>query len=275
MAAAHLPFLRIIAKSIRLPRAKVSVAVPKTSGHHSAGAGTGEPSCTPGGMMKSHARSTRPPSRRRRGRLTAAAVAFVAVIATATAWLALKNSSADESVSANLPTAASGLTAPQAASTDAVTELDKTFLTKVRQAGLWEIPAGRLAQTNASSEAIKRAGLHLLEGHSKLDQLVREDSQALQVPIPDLATAEQQAWVDQLRKARGSNFDQLFVDLLRASHGKVFITIGEVRASTKNSVVRRLAAQANTTVQDHMDVLEDTGLVTDAILDDVASTIPK
>ncbi|WNZ06550.1 hypothetical protein [Streptomyces sp. 11x1] len=39
-----------------------------------------------------------------------------------------------------------------------VTEVDREFLVKVRQAGLWEIPAGRLAQTNASNEAVKRAG---------------------------------------------------------------------------------------------------------------------
>ncbi|WP_234435710.1 DUF4142 domain-containing protein [Streptomyces sp. NRRL F-2747] len=153
--------------------------------------------------------------------------------------------------------------------------LDKTFLTEVRQAGLWEIPACRPAQANASSEANKRAGLHLLDGHSKLDQPVRNDSEALHVPIPDQATAEQQCWAEQLRNARGSAFDQLFVDLLRESHGRVFTTIGEVRASTKNSLVRRHATQANTTVQDHMDVLEETGLVTDATLDGVASSIPK
>ncbi len=81
--------------------------------------------------------------------------------------------------------------------------------------------------------------------------------------------------MDQLKNARGQAFDQLFVDLLRASHGKIFITIGEVRATTKNSLIRRLATQTNNTVQDHMDVLEDTGLVKDATLDDVASTIPK
>ncbi|MFF4953264.1 hypothetical protein [Streptomyces chattanoogensis] len=40
-------------------------------------------------------------------------------------------------------------------------------------------------------------------------------------------------------------------------------------------MVRRLATQANNTVQGHMDVLEDTGLVTDTTLDDVAATIPK
>ncbi|UQA97392.1 DUF4142 domain-containing protein [Streptomyces halobius] len=224
-------------------------------------------------MMKSHARNTRPAPRR--GLLITAVVALVAVIATVSVWLSQRDTSADEPVSANLPAAAAGPAAQQDGGADSLTALDKTFLTKVRQAGLWEIPAGRLAQTRASSEAVKRAGTHLLDGHSKLDQLVREDADALNVPIPDEATPEQQGWVDQLKNARGSAFDQLFVDLLRASHGKVFITIGEVRAATKHPLVRRLATVANDTVQDHMEVLEDTGLVTDATLDDVASAVPK
>ncbi|MGW7486462.1 DUF4142 domain-containing protein [Streptomyces sp. NPDC054786] len=223
--------------------------------------------------MKSHARNPRPTSNR--GRFIAAALALTTVIAAVSVWLWQRNSSADESVSADLPAANAALNGPQKGSAGALGALDKTFLTKVRQAGLWEMPAGRLAQTHASSEAIKRAGMHLLEGHSKLDELAREDSEALSVPIPDQATAEQQGWVDQLKNARGRAFDQLFVDLLRASHGKIFITIGEVRATTKNTMIRRLATQTNNTVQDHMDVLEDTGLVTDATLDDVASTIPK
>ncbi|MFI0904474.1 DUF4142 domain-containing protein [Streptomyces sioyaensis] len=223
--------------------------------------------------MKSHARNPRATSNR--GRFIAAALALTTVIAAVSVWLWQRNSSADESVSADLPAAKAALNGPQGGSAGALSALDKTFLTKVRQAGLWEMPAGRLAQTHASSEAIKRAGMHLLEGHSKLDELAREDSEALSVPIPDQATAEQQGWVDQLKNARGRAFDQLFVDLLRASHGKIFITIGEVRATTKNTMIRRLATQTNNTVQDHMDVLEDTGLVTDGTLDDVASTIPK
>jgi predicted outer membrane protein len=157
-----------------------------------------------------------------------------------------------------------------------VTELDKTFLVKVRQAGLWEMPAGDLAQTHASSDAVKRAGLHLLDGHSHLDQLVREDAKMLGVQLPDQASAEQQGWVRQLTAAQGLEFDKLFVNLLRASHGKIFATIAEVRAGTQNDVIRRHATQANQTVLDHMNVLEDTGLVDPATLQDVANTVnPK
>ncbi|MBW1602135.1 DUF4142 domain-containing protein [Streptomyces sp. JJ66] len=142
-----------------------------------------------------------------------------------------------------------------------VTDVDRQFLVAVRQAGLWEIPAGRLAQTNASSEAVKRAGHHLIDGHAKLDQLVREDAKLLGVEIPDEATAEQQQWVEDLRAAKGAEFDKLFANVLRASHGKIFATIGEVRAATQNDLIRRHSRQANQTVLDHMEVLEDTGLV--------------
>jgi predicted outer membrane protein len=154
-----------------------------------------------------------------------------------------------------------------------VTELDKTFLVKVRQAGLWEIPAGDLAQTHASSEQVKRAGLHLLDGHSHLDQLVREDAKILGVTLPDLATPEQQGWVRQLTNAQGLEFDKLFANLLRASHGKIFATIAEVRAGTQNDVIRRHATQANQTVLDHMTVLEDTGLVDAKTIADVAAAV--
>ncbi|EOD63916.1 hypothetical protein H480_34607 [Amycolatopsis vancoresmycina DSM 44592] len=154
-----------------------------------------------------------------------------------------------------------------------VTELDKTFLVKVRQAGLWEIPAGDLAQTHASSEQVKRAGLHLLDGHSHLDQLVREDAKMLGVTLPDQASAEQQGWVRQLTAAQGLEFDKLFANLLRASHGKIFATIAEVRAGTQNDVIRRHATQANQTVLDHMTVLEDTGLVDAKTIADVAAAV--
>ncbi|MFG2192171.1 DUF4142 domain-containing protein [Streptomyces sp. NPDC048639] len=157
-----------------------------------------------------------------------------------------------------------------------VTEVDKTFLIKVRQAGLWEIPAGKLAQTHASNESVKRAGLHLIDGHSRLDQLVREDARILGVQLPNKASAEQQGWVRQMENARGPEFDRLFANLLRSSHGKIFATIGEVRASTQNDLIRRHARQANQTVLDHLEVLEDTGLVDGKTLQEVEEAVaPK
>lgn len=203
-------------------------------------------------------------------RLTAVTVAAAVLIAVAAVLLTLQGQNSQADVGGATPAGSGEFqdgTQPQGAAQDAqsnagpVTPIDEKFLVAVRQAGLWEIPAGRLAQTNGSSEAVKRAGLHLIDGHAKLDQLVREDARILNVQIPDEATAEQQGWVEQLRDAEGEEFDKLFANLLRASHGKIFATIGEVRGATQNDLIRRHARQANQTVLDHLEVLEDTGLV--------------
>ncbi|MEU0529071.1 DUF4142 domain-containing protein [Amycolatopsis tolypomycina] len=208
-------------------------------------------------------------------RVRAIVAGAVAIAALGAATIVITNSGGVGQ--ASQVTDAHGGVAPEApapvGNSGPLTDVDRTFMVKVRQAGLWEIPAGRFAQTHASSEAVKRAGMHLLDGHSLLDQLVREDSAVTGVQLPDQATPEQQDWDRQLANAQGQEFDKLFVSLLRSSHGKIFATIAEVRASTQNDLVRRLARQANQTVMDHMEVLEDTGLVTTQTLEEVGTAV--
>jgi predicted outer membrane protein len=231
--------------------------------------------------MRPNRRAARPKVSMRTIAIIATACAVVAAV-----LIAIRGTSGEASadqVASGLPQHSSGHydasgTAGQSASGQAqpVTQVDRTFLVKVRQAGLWEIPAGRLAQTHASSDAVRRAGLHLIDGHSKLDQLVREDARILGVQLPNEATPEQQGWVKQLDDAQGDEFDRLFANLLRASHGKIFATIGEVRAATQNDLIRRHARQANQTVLDHLEVLEDTGLVDPKTFQEVeAAVAPK
>ena len=84
--------------------------------------------------------------------VVAAAALGVGSVAIATSGTGQANQVADTHTGAHAGAA------PEAASsvgnTGPLTETDKTFLVKVRQAGLWEIPAGRFAQTHASSEAV-------------------------------------------------------------------------------------------------------------------------
>lgn len=108
---------------------------------------------------------------------------------------------------------------------------------------------------------MRTAGEHLVEGHAELDRRVLEVGQALGVELPDRPSGQQQAWLDQLDRAQGATYERLFVQLLRRAHGKVFALVAQVRAQTRNSVVRELATDANATVLDHIAVLEASGLV--------------
>jgi predicted outer membrane protein len=142
-----------------------------------------------------------------------------------------------------------------------LTKDDRDFIVKVRLAGLWESPAGKLALRKGTTAAFKTAGEHLIDGHAALDASCREISPQLGVTLPNRPTPQQQGFVATLAAATGQDFDTQLANILRVTHGQIFSAIAKERATTKNSLVRQLADQANDTVLDHMTVLEKTGYV--------------
>ncbi|MGR6973386.1 DUF4142 domain-containing protein [Streptomyces cynarae] len=153
--------------------------------------------------------------------------------------------------------------------------LDRDFITKVRLAGLWELPAGQQAEQKGTTEAVRTAGEHLVRGHTFLDARVRDVAARLGLALPNQPNAQQRQWLDTLDAAQGEEYDRDFANLLRRAHGKVFTVVAQVRATTRNSLVRALADDANATVLDHIKVLEATGYVDfDALAQDAATSSP-
>ncbi|MXM66450.1 DUF4142 domain-containing protein [Streptomyces sp. HUCO-GS316] len=149
---------------------------------------------------------------------------------------------------------------------------DRDLIVRVRLAGLWELPAGQQAMERAPSEAIKEAADHLIVGHTDLDRRVRIIAAQLGVELPNQPNEQQQGWLREMTAASGVQYEYKFANLLRAAHGKIFPAIGAVRNSTRNTLVRQLASDANQTVLDHITVLEKTGRVDfDAIANDMVA----
>jgi predicted outer membrane protein len=156
-----------------------------------------------------------------------------------------------------------------------LSELDREFITKVRLAGLWELPAGQQAEERGTTEAVRTAGEHLVDGHRFLDTRVLTVAAQLGVELPNQPSEQQSEWLATLDAAQGVDYDREFANILRSAHGQVFTLVAEVRATTRNSLVRDLADDANTTVLDHMKVLEATGYVDfDALAETAATTAP-
>ncbi|MFI5953651.1 DUF4142 domain-containing protein [Cryptosporangium sp. NPDC051539] len=143
-----------------------------------------------------------------------------------------------------------------------LTDADKEFLVKVKQAGLWEIPTGEQAQEKASSPRVKEVGRQLAADHRKLDVAVNKLAGELGVPLPTTPSKLQQGWMAELLKQpSGTGYDKLFADRLRAAHGTVFNIIAQVRTGTRNPIIRQFAQTANLVVMRHMTLLESTGYV--------------
>ncbi|MET7600285.1 DUF4142 domain-containing protein [Streptomyces sp. NPDC004082] len=142
-----------------------------------------------------------------------------------------------------------------------LTEGERDFVVKVRAAGLWEHPLGLIGLQKGQSKAVKVASQHLVDGHAALDASCRKIAPMLNITLPNVASPQQVGFVTKLQGESGRQFDVDFANILRMTHGSIFNTIAKVRSTTKNTLIRALADQANNTVLDHITVMEKTGLI--------------
>jgi predicted outer membrane protein len=138
---------------------------------------------------------------------------------------------------------------------------DKDLVVKVRLAGLWEIPAGEMAQQKSKDPRIQEIGKEIAAQHQVLDALDRAAAKKLNITLPNAPNNDQQGWLGEMRDATGTDFDAIYIDRLRQAHGKIFPAIATVRATTRNDTVRKLAQQANQFVATHMTLLESSDIV--------------
>ena len=152
-----------------------------------------------------------------------------------------------------------------------MTAADRDFVVKVRLAGLWEVPAGNMAQEKSKDPRVRAIGKAIAEQHVVLDKLDVAAAKKLGIALPNEPNADQQGWLAEMRAANATTFDQIFIDRLRAAHGKIFPAIGTIRSSTRNDAVRKLAQQSNQFVMTHLTLLESSGLVDYGALPDGAA----
>lgn len=138
---------------------------------------------------------------------------------------------------------------------------DKVFLDKVKQAGLWEIPSGEWASQRGASEQTRIVGKLIAADHRVLDDDVTRVAARFGYTLPTKPTADQQFWLDEINGAKGKEFDRLFAMRLHFAHGLVYQAIADVRAHSRNPVMRAFAKQCEIFVNRHMALLETTGEV--------------
>jgi predicted outer membrane protein len=165
-----------------------------------------------------------------------------------------------------------GFAAPVASSDPAVSEADRQLLVKVRQAGLWQIPAGQAAEQQAASEVVKTTGAKIAAQHAALDKENRALAQQFGVVLPNQPSEDQQGWLADLSAKYGPEFDPAFANLLRDADGKMYQLVAQVRTGTRNESIRAFATKADDMVKTQMGLLESTGQVDFAALPE--PTIP-
>lgn len=138
---------------------------------------------------------------------------------------------------------------------------DRDLVVKVWQTGLYAESTGRQAQRQASSAQIRTTGMRIATEYGDLDKQVLLAAKKLDVPLPNQPDAQQQTWTRELSRLSGPYFDQIFIQQLRYTLGGILPIIADVRANTRNHLIRSVVVAATVLVNQHMEFLEHTGLV--------------
>jgi len=131
------------------------------------------------------------------------------------------------------------------------------FVSTIAGSDMYEIEAGKLAQSTATNADLKAFGGMLVTDHTKstadLKAAAAEASPA--VTVPSSMPAELQAKLDALKAAKGADFDTLFVEQQKEGHQKALDALKSYAVSGDQPSLKTFATNATPVVQGHLDKL--------------------
>lgn len=175
--------------------------------------------------------------------------------------LAACNSNADNAAGeATMAAADSAATTPGVASgmaSDTATTAasgDQQFVAAVAASDLFEIQSSELAQTKASSKAVKDFAAMMIDHHTKSSADLKKAAMGASpaVTATPRLTAMQQADLDALRNA-GADFDKVYAQKQVAAHEKAKALLSDFSATATAGPLRDFASKTVTVVTAHLE----------------------
>lgn len=126
------------------------------------------------------------------------------------------------------------------------------FATMQAASDTYEIEAGRLAQENASDQAVQDFGSMMVEDHTaSTSNLQSAAAQAQGITVDPQMTAEQQSNIEELRNA-GEDFDSTYLDQQVEAHEKALEMLQNYAQNGDNPALQDFARQTAEVVQGHL-----------------------
>jgi putative membrane protein len=141
---------------------------------------------------------------------------------------------------------------------ETVEEDDTEFMTRAASGGMMEVEAGKLAQSNAASEHVKKFAVMIVEDHTKANNELKALATSLNVTLPTSLSDHHKMMVDELSKKTGKDFDKAYIDMMVDDHVKDIEAFKDAANNGKNSDLRAFASKTVPTLQTHLDSAKGT-----------------
>jgi len=161
------------------------------------------------------------------------------------------------------PWRSSGVYSPETQGTRTVTSaLDTSYIRTVIRSNLTEVSLGRLADSRASSSAVKDFANRMITDHGDMVKPWNQLASSYKMKMPtfgvDIGEAGKEA-SDRLGKLKGTEFDQAYMSEMLNDHEQDLQQLQQIRTSAQDPQIRQLAANGETIVSQHLQLARQVG----------------
>jgi putative membrane protein len=133
---------------------------------------------------------------------------------------------------------------------------DADFMVKATAGNQLEVILGQLAQTHASSPAVKHFGNTMIQDHGEGEREFRGLAVTKHIILPDTISNQQKREHDDLQKKRGTAFDKAYIDLMIKDHKEDVDEYKKASQNANDSDVRALALKLLPLLQARLDTVQ-------------------
>ncbi|NOT74384.1 MAG: DUF4142 domain-containing protein [Cyclobacteriaceae bacterium] len=146
---------------------------------------------------------------------------------------------------------------------DTKIEGDTEFAVSAADAGMFEVKAGELAQTNGYSSEVKSFAKMMIEEHSKANAELTDAAASKNITLPAYLSNNAQGNYDALAKKTGKDFDDAYTDLMVKGHKDVLDLFKKEAADGKDADLKAWATGKVAIIEHHLEMAKQTEEIVD------------
>jgi putative membrane protein len=119
--------------------------------------------------------------------------------------------------------------------TGLIAESDRQFILFAADEALFQVNAGQVATSNASSKAVRDYGEEMTDDHTMAGQELQKIAGEKEIEIPTTLSGDRQQQLDSLSMRSGAGLDSLYLAQMVAAHNRVAHAL-EIQSAAGNDI---------------------------------------
>jgi putative membrane protein len=130
----------------------------------------------------------------------------------------------------------------------------KGFVQAAAISDMYEVEAGQIAMKRSSNSAVKDLAGHMVAAHTESTQKLKSilATNNVNVPPPTHLDDRRQCMIDDLKGAKGSDFDHRYLTQQQAAHQEAVTLMRGYAKDGDNAAIKQFASQMVPVVQEHL-----------------------